>query len=65
MAKIAVVCPPATGHLLPSIALAGALQDRGHEVTFFQASAIGRNAAIVEQAGFPCRIYGSDSLQNF
>lgn len=33
--RLALVCPPISGHLNPALALAATLRDRGHEVAFF------------------------------
>jgi len=65
VAKIAIVCPPATGHVHPSIALGTALREHGHQVVFFQVAPIGRNAGFIDEAGFLCRIYGPERLQRY
>ena len=51
-----VLCPEASGHLNPAMALARELQRRGHRVTFYLRP-IG--SATVEKAGFSCRPFGS------
>lgn len=63
MKRIAVICPPAMGHVFPSLALAGELRDRGHEIVFLQVASLGRNVERIECAGFECHVYGSSVLQ--
>lgn len=65
MKRIAMICPPATGHIFPSLALATSLRERGHEIVFFQVANIGKSRERIEQAGFPCRIYGTEELQAY
>lgn len=55
MSKIAIACPSATGHLNPSLTLAAALAERGHDVVFY---AINDATERIERAGFACRPYG-------
>ena len=55
MIRFGVICPELSGHLNPMMALARALQNRGHQVTFYQRS-ISRTK--IETAGFPVRVFG-------
>ncbi len=55
MSRIAIVCPSATGHLNPSLTLAAALANRGHELIFYTVpDALER----IQGAGFAYRVYG-------
>jgi len=53
MSRIAFLCPPATGHLNPSLTLAAALVKLGHEVLFY---AVPDSLETIESAGFACRV---------
>ncbi len=53
MSRLAMLTPPETGHLNPSLGVADALQRRGHEVIFYQ---LADRVARIEAAGFDCRI---------
>ena len=55
MSKIAMLTPPETGHLNPSLGVAHALKRRGHDVVFYQ---LADRAARIEREGYKCRIYG-------
>src|SRR4051794_23132264 len=51
--RFLVTCWPFTGHVLPQIAVATALRERGHEVAFYT----GRSAAsLTEAEGFPTHL---------
>ena len=49
MSRFLFTCWPFTGHLLPQMAIAVALRERGHEVAFYSGGAVG---SIVESEGF-------------
>jgi zeaxanthin glucosyltransferase len=49
MGHVGVICPNASGHLNPMLALADAIRARGHQVTFFL---LGDPPASVAAAGF-------------
>jgi zeaxanthin glucosyltransferase len=60
MTHFGVICPTATGHLNPAIALSRELQRRGHQVTFFQVEdarqrveAAGLGFQVIGEAEFP------------
>lgn len=55
MSYIGIMCPNASGHLNPMIALADALRTRGHRVTFFL---LGDPPASVKTAGFQIVLLG-------
>jgi zeaxanthin glucosyltransferase len=55
MARFAVICPAATGHLNPMMALCKELQRRGHDIVFFQ---LLETEAKVRAAGFECETIG-------
>jgi zeaxanthin glucosyltransferase len=55
MIRFGIICPELSGHLNPMMALARALQSRGHSVAFFQRP---MSQAKVESAGFACRTFG-------
>jgi zeaxanthin glucosyltransferase len=55
MTHFGIICPTATGHLNPAIALAKELQRRGHQVTFFQVEDARHQ---VESAGLGFQVMG-------
>lgn len=50
MSRFLVTLWPFTGHLLPQVAIAQALRERGHEVAFYSGEAVRHH---VEGQGFP------------
>lgn len=57
MSRFLVTLWPFTGHLLPQVAIAQALRDRGHEVAFYSGEAVRHH---VEGQGF--RFFGFDRV---
>lgn len=53
MSRLAMLTPPETGHLNPSLGVAEALRRRGHEVIFYQ---LADRVARIEACGFDCRV---------
>jgi zeaxanthin glucosyltransferase len=59
MTHFGILCPNATGHLNPAIALAKELQRRGHQITFFQ---VLDGQAKIEAAGLGFHAIGASEL---
>lgn len=59
MAHFGVICPELSGHLNPMMAIARALQQRGHRITFYQRVSSQRK---IEAAGFGFRAFGVADL---
>jgi zeaxanthin glucosyltransferase len=57
--KIALLCPPAIGHVNPFLALADALRDLGHVPVFFQ---IADYSEKISEQGHLVRIYGEKAF---
>jgi UDP:flavonoid glycosyltransferase YjiC (YdhE family) len=57
MARFGVICPAATGHLNPMMALCKELQRRHHQIVFFQ---LLETEAKVKAAGFECQTIGHE-----
>ena len=55
MIRFGIICPELSGHLNPMMALARALQSRGHQVTFYQRLI---SKTKIEAAGFHFRAFG-------
>jgi MGT family glycosyltransferase len=55
MIRFGVICPEMSGHLNPMMAVARALEKRGHSVTFYQRLV---SRTKIEAAGFPFRAFG-------
>lgn len=56
---MAILCPPATGHLNPMTGLARALRSRGHEVVFFQSI---DGCKMIEAHGLTAVAYGQQDF---
>ena len=59
MANLGVLCLPMPSHMTMFLALARALADRGHQVTFF---AISNNEKAIREAGFGFELLEPDSV---
>jgi MGT family glycosyltransferase len=59
MTHFGIICPTATGHLNPAIALSKELQRRGHQVTFFQVVDARQK---VESAGLGFHVIGESEF---
>jgi UDP:flavonoid glycosyltransferase YjiC (YdhE family) len=57
--RLALVCPPISGHLNPALSLAGELQRRGHRVAWF---GVPDGEARVRAAGMEPRVIAADAL---
>lgn len=55
MIRFGIICPELSGHLNPMMAVARALEQRGHQVTFYQRLI---SKAKIESAGFHFRAFG-------
>jgi zeaxanthin glucosyltransferase len=57
MARIGVICPREYGHLNPMLAVARELQDRGHEMVFFE---VADHHDLILSEGFSCEVIAED-----